>query len=80
MAQQMIEQMKKTVFTQTGDSNEFILTKNKTVKLYYSNVYKQNVVALTLSSTKSIILTKFLWEKFKLLIPIIDNYFENESS
>jgi hypothetical protein len=79
MAQQMIERMKKSTFTQTGDSNEFILAKNKTVKLYYSNVYRENVVALTLSSTKSFIFSESLWEKFKLLIPIIDNYFENES-
>lgn len=44
---------------QTGNyENIYHLTDNKMLKLYYSNVYKENVMSLSLSSSKSFIFTQ----------------------
>ena len=48
--------------------------------MYYSQVYKENVLSLNLSSSKSFIMNKHLWLSFKRLLPLINNFFENEIS
>lgn len=64
---------------QTGNSeNVFHLTENKTLKLYYSNVYKEKVISLSLSSSKSFIFTLKTWKKFRKIIPNIEEHFANE--
>ena len=81
MAQAAVEarKLKKTIGTQTGDSDEmmFYISNKKIVRLYYSKVYKERVVSLNLSSSKSFVLNKVLWNQFRKLFPFIDKYFEN---
>jgi hypothetical protein len=48
------------------------------VKLCYSNGYKERVMSLSLSSSKSIILTFKTWKQFRKLIPTIEDFFEND--
>ena len=62
MAQAMID-AKKCVFTQT-EENVYYIDNTKCVKMYYSTVYKERVVSLNLSSSKSFIFTKQNWKKF----------------
>ena len=79
-----VEQMFKqfnSIACQTGeDTNEYVfyLTDTKTIKLYYSQVYKENVFSFNLSSSKSFIMNKRNWNKFKQLLPLIQNFFDNE--
>lgn len=79
MAQAMIEQRKKNAFSQTGsdDGQIFYLTNNKNIRLYFSTVYKERVLSFNLSSSKSFILNKQSWRKFRKLIPLIEDFFDN---
>lgn len=52
----------------------YYLTNNKTVKFYKSNVYKERVVALSISSSKSFIINKEIWNKLKPLLPKVEKY------
>lgn len=78
MAQAML---RKTISTQTGKENvfEYKLTDNKSLKMYYSNVYKERVIGLSLSSSKNFIYTLKTWKKFRKLVPKIEEYFEEEN-
>jgi hypothetical protein len=78
MAQAMIHKHKVNAMCQTGNDDEFYLTNNKKLKLYYSNVYKERVMSLSLSSSKSIIFTFKTWKKFRKLIPTIEDFFAND--
>jgi hypothetical protein len=83
MAQAMIQKQKNMInsMCQTGSDgeNEYYLTSNKRLKLYYSNVYKEKVISLNLSSSKNFIFTHKIWKKFRKLIPTIEDYFENDN-
>ena len=69
-----VEKLIKSEKSKKKDCLSFYISKNKTVKLYYSSVYRNKVVGLNISSTKAFILEKQAWQKFKNLIPIIDNF------
>jgi hypothetical protein len=61
--------------TQTGDIVEFCiqLNKNKRARLYYSESYKDYVLAFNINQSKSFILTRSMWKKFKKHLKNIDN-------
>jgi hypothetical protein len=84
MAQAMIERRRNYIDSccQTGHSEEnvFRLSDSKFLKLYYSNVFKQHVVSLTLSSTKSFIFTFKIWKTFRKYIPLIEEFFEHDKN
>ena len=65
--------------SQTNDNDEIYLyfSKSKTGRLYFSTVYKQHVLALNISSSKSFIMNKSVWKQFKKCISLIDDYFES---
>ena len=68
----------RSIACQTGENNNeyiYYLTDKKTLKLYYSQVYKENVLSFNLSSSKSFIMNHKIWEQFKKLIPIIEQFF-----
>ncbi|CAF1114241.1 unnamed protein product [Brachionus calyciflorus] len=75
MAQAMIEmRFKKNTSTQTADNFDytFLLSKTKTVRLYKSRSYKDYVLSLSLNKSKKLIVTKSMWNIFKIYIPLID--------
>ena len=86
MAQAQIDQHKqflpkllstsKATQTELGSEKVFLLENNKLVKLYYSNVYKENVLAFCISNSKSFLINKKTWKKFRQLIPLIEESFE----
>jgi len=83
MAQAMLDlkNKKRIIYKDSETQTETVgqiynLGQNKIVKLYYSTVYKENVLAFCLSSSKSFIVNKTSWKLFKKLIPIIDNFFD----
>jgi hypothetical protein len=61
--------------TQTGDLIEFCvqLNKNKRARLYYSESYKDYVLAFNINQSKSFILNRSMWKKFKKHFKNIDN-------
>ena len=73
MAQKQLDEYK-LEFCPNSGSQTFIINNNRRIKLYYSTVYKENILAFCLSSSKHFILTKKTWKIFKKLIPIIDLY------
>jgi hypothetical protein len=79
MAQQMLDNnsIKLTKTSRNENSQIFSIDESKHIKLYYSTVYKQPVLAFCLSSSKNFILNKKAWEKFKSMIPFIEEYFKN---
>jgi len=80
MAQAMIDAKKTNSSSQTGEESQvYYIDDSKSVKLYYSTVYKEKVVSLNLSSSKSFIFTKRNWKKFRKLIPQIEDFYENEN-
>ena len=78
MAQAMIEKLKKLqsrdVATQTGNFLDFYvnLSKTKHFKLYYSESYKDMVLALNINNSKSFIITRQMWKIFREHINQID--------
>ena len=64
----------KSVASQTGNLNDliFFLSDNKSIRVYYSNGYKQVVLSFNFGS-KSFIITKSMWRIFKNNFQIIDN-------
>jgi hypothetical protein len=84
MAQAMIDKRRNysDSYCQTGNPQEnvFRLSDSKFLKFYYSNVFKQHVVSLSLSSTKSFIFTLKLWKIFRKYIPLIEEYFEHDKN
>ena len=52
--------------TQTGNANDLIiyLSDNKSIRVYYSNAYKEIVLSFNFGS-KSFIITKLMWVMFK---------------
>jgi hypothetical protein len=61
--------------TQTDDLN-FYLTNKKTVRMYYSQAYKEKVLSLNFGTSKNFIITKHMWKNFKKEFDKIDNVFE----
>ena len=59
---------------QTGNSNDLILylSDNKSIRVYYSNAYKEIVLSFNFGS-KSFIITKLMWVVFKKHFIKIDN-------
>ena len=84
MAEEMIrrfkELKKETKSTQTGDFLEFMvyLDKTKTMRLYYSESYKDYVLCLHFSNNKKYIITKPMWIKFRTYFYQIDNVLNRE--
>ena len=64
----------KSVSTQTGETkNIFIYLENKkTIRTYYSSVYKEHVLSINFGTAKSFIFTKPMWKKFRKNIDLID--------
>ena len=58
----------------TGNSNDLIiyLSDNKSIRVYYSNAYKEVVLSFNFDS-KSFIITKLMWIVFKKHFIKIDN-------
>ena len=79
MAQTMLDINSIKLIKNSGKENSqiFRLDDNKHIKLYFSTVYKQHELAFCLSSSKNFILNKKAWEKFKLMIPFIEEFFNN---
>ena len=61
--------------TQTDYLN-FHLTNKKTVRMYYSQAYKEKVLSLNFGTSKNFIITKHMWKNFKKEFDKIDNVFE----
>ena len=74
--QQTLASSSKTTQTEFGNEKVFLLESNKILKLYYSNVYKENVLAFCISNSKSFLINKKTWKKFRKLIPIIEEFFD----
>ena len=64
----------KTIATQTGNSNDLFiyLSDNKSIRVYYSNSYKEIVLSFNFGS-KSFIITRSMWLIFKKNFIKIDN-------
>jgi hypothetical protein len=44
------------------------------IRLYYSNIYEENVVSFNISTAKSFIINKEIWSHMRKLLPTIDNH------
>jgi predicted GNAT superfamily acetyltransferase len=64
--------------TQTDDLN-FNLTLKKTVRMYFSQAYKEKVLSLNFGTSKNYIITKHMWQNFKKEFDNIENVFETKS-
>ena len=65
----------KDVGTQTGaDGVDIVyhLANNKSIRVYKSPVYKEMVVSFNISSSKSFIVNKQLWNQMSKLFPQIE--------
>jgi len=65
------------VSTQTGDENVDIvyhLPNNKKIRLYHSNIYKEKVVSFNISTAKSFIINKDIWNEMVKILPQIDKF------
>ncbi len=72
----------RTIGVQHGsDKYDFTcrLPNNKSIKLYYSNVFKCNVLGLCLSSAKSFIINKASWQLLKTHILEIRSFLSGDS-
>jgi hypothetical protein len=83
MAQAMVDKRRnictKDVGIQTGNDDEDIiypLPNNKMIRLYYSPVYKERVVSFNISTSKSFIINKDIWNHIKKILPKIDHYLQ----
>jgi hypothetical protein len=79
MAQAQVDYLKiknkKDVATQTSlNDNEFFvsLSANKYARLYYSESYRDMVLSFNINRSKSFIVTKQMWVKFRQHILAID--------
>jgi hypothetical protein len=70
---------KKSISTQTGNSVEFCvqLNENKRARLYYSDSYKDYVLAFNINKSKSFILDRHMWKKLRNHIQKIENELGN---
>jgi hypothetical protein len=61
--------------SQTGDLVEFCvqLNKNKRARLYFSDSYKDYVLAFNINKSKTFIITRLMWKRLKKYIKHIDN-------
>ena len=80
MAQAQVDLYFKHASCQTNENNEIYLyfANNKTGRLYYSTVFRERVLALNISASKSFIMNKTVWEKFKKCFIKIDQFFDDE--
>ena len=46
--------------------------------MYYSNIYKENVVSFNISTAKSFIMNKEIWKEMRKIMPIIDKFLRDE--
>jgi hypothetical protein len=67
----------KEVYTQTDDLR-FNLTERKTVRMYYSQAYKEKVLSLNFGTSKIFIITKHMWNNFKKEFKNIENVFTDK--
>ena len=76
MAQVMIENNLKNLINDNDfEVHRIYINEKKYIKLYYSNVYKEKVIAFCGSSGKNYMLNKNAWEKISKQIPLIEEYF-----
>ena len=47
------------------EDSVFNLPNKKIIRLYYSNIYKQNVVSFNISTSKSFIMNREIWNHLK---------------
>jgi hypothetical protein len=79
MAQAMIDRYKlqksRDVSTQTGNTVDFFinLSKSKHFRLYYNESYKDLVLSFNINNSKSFIVTRQMWKKFREHINQIDS-------
>lgn len=78
MAQDQLNKYKLELCHKTGIQT-FTLNNNRKLKLYFSSVYKENVLAFCLSSSKHFIFTRRTWKLLKDLIPIVDSFLSNNN-
>jgi hypothetical protein len=64
--------------TQTDDLN-LNLTLKKTVRMYFSQAYKEKVLSLNFGTSKNFIITKHMWQNFKKEFDNIEDVFETKS-
>ncbi len=64
--------------SQTDDLN-FNLTLKKTVRMYFSQAYKEKVLSLNFGTSKNFIITKHMWQNFKKEFDNKENVFETKS-
>ena len=64
----------KETSTQTDDLN-FNLTSKKTVRMYFSQAYKETVLSLNIGTSKNFIITRHMRNKFKNEFENIENVF-----
>ena len=76
------EKKTKEVAVQTGLNEKvdiiYHLPNNKVVRMYYSNIYKENVVSFNISTAKSFIINKEIWKELRKIMPIIDKFLRDE--
>lgn len=83
MAQAQIIQRKNSqrlsVGTQTGDFIEFTvqLNRNKRARLYYSESFRDYVLAFNINKTKSFIIDRYMWKKLRKHLQLIENELGN---
>jgi hypothetical protein len=86
MAQAMLRahnfQARRSIGVQTGQNDEmvFYLSNKKSIKLYYSQVYKERVLSFNISTSKSFIMNKTMWLQFCKLLKTINSYIYNDGS
>jgi hypothetical protein len=66
---------KKSIATQTGNTIEFCvqLNENKRARLYFSESYRDYVLAFNINKSKSFILDRHMCKKFRNHIQKIEN-------
>lgn len=79
MAQVMIDNNLKNLMNKNDfEAHRISIDEKKYIKLYYSNVYKEKVIAFCGSSGKNYILNKNAWEKISKHFPYIEQYFQQK--
>jgi hypothetical protein len=67
----------KEISSQTHDLN-YSLTQKKTARMYYSQSFKERVLSLNFSTSKNLIITKHMRQKFKIEFNNIEYVFDDE--
>ena len=76
------ERKTKEEVVQTGLNEKvdisYHLPNKKVVRMYYSNIYKENLVSFYISTKKIFIINKEIWKEMRKIMPIIDNFLRDD--